>query len=354
MKKHILTSLLFIALLTACSKKEPFPERETIIDSAVLSPTVGGPNQPNQVYVHLSSTQTKSVRRDSWDLAFYSGEEFRVNLNSSVYMATKKLETSNIDGVTSADVSHLFDVVKIGTFDPANVEFVDDLDGNILNSAIDEISIIDDDNKVYLLNLGYNVGTTTPNVGSVAVTGTHRGWKKIRILKRFDNYLLQYADLDETTHHEVIISKNNYYNFTFFSFNTADVVDVEPKKNNWDMNFTVFANEIPGNGTYGYTDFILTNSKMNVKTYKVTESADVTFNNFDLSMVNESLFSNSQRNIGSKWRSGGGPSSQPSVYGNIFFVLKDTNGAYYKIKFIALTNELGERGYPQFQYKLLQ
>jgi hypothetical protein len=59
----------------------------------------------------------------------------------------------------------------------------------------------------------------------------------------------------------------------FFSFNTESEVSVEPKKNNWDLNFTVFTNEIPGYGTYGYTDFVATNAKMNVQSYKVTETS---------------------------------------------------------------------------------
>lgn len=353
MTRFLLINLLIVVTLASCSKEEPFLVRETIVDSAFLSPNVGGPNQPNAVYVNLNTKETKSVQRNAWDLGFYCGNEFRININSSIYMAVKKLNFNNIDMVTTSDVSAMFNQVAIGTFNPANVNYVDDLDGNILKSAMDEVNPIDDENKVYLLNLGYNISTTTPPVGSVSVTGTHRGWKKIRVLKRGADYLLQYADLDQTTHKEVLIQKNVLYNFTFFSFDTQKTVSVEPPKNNWDMSFTVSVNEVPNAGTYGYTDFIVTNSKMNVKSYRVTETTEVTFDNFSLGMVNENLFSSSQRNIGSRWRSGGGPTTQPAVFPNIFFVIKDTEGIYYKVKFLALTNVNGERGFPQFRYKLL-
>ena len=46
-----------------------------------FSPTVGGPNQPNQVYVDLSSNKETFVRRDAWDLGFYGGDEFKVSIN---------------------------------------------------------------------------------------------------------------------------------------------------------------------------------------------------------------------------------------------------------------------------------
>jgi hypothetical protein len=120
------------------------------------------------------------------------------------------------------------------------------------------------------------------------------------------------------------------------------------------MCFTVYINEIPNYGTYGYTDFITTNSKMAVKSYKVTEATAVPFTDFTLAMVDETLFSSSQRKIGSSWRSGGGPGVSPGVFNNVFYVIKDTEGIYYKVKFTALTNTLGERGNPQFQYEFLK
>ncbi|MCC7521050.1 MAG: HmuY family protein [Flavobacteriaceae bacterium] len=353
-KKWVVLSLVLSTLFVSCSKEDPIPDREDFTNNAFISPTVGGPNQPNQVYVNLSNQETKAVKRDSWDLAFYCGDKFRIGINSSIYMAVKKLETNQMDTINSADVNAMYSQVAIGTFNPINVDYVDDFDGSILNTAMDEVNVLDVNNSVYLLNLGYSVGTSVPPIGSVAVNGPHRGWKKIRVLKSFDSYILQYADIDDTTHKQVVISKDAFYNFTFFSFNTESEVSVEPKKNNWDLNFTVFTNEIPGYGTYGYTDFVATNAKMNVQSYKVTETAELTFASFALSMVQEDLFSNSQRKIGSSWRSGGGPTTSPGVYNNVFYVVKDTEGIYYKVKFTALTNSQGERGYPQFQYILLQ
>src|SRR5690606_34716347 len=211
---------------------------------------VGGPNQPNQVYVDFSSGESKAVERTSWDLGFYSGSEFRVILNGSLKMAVKKLETTNIDEVQEADPT-----VNVSFATEASLGYVDNPTGVLTGNgggegtAIAEISSNDAENSVYLVNMGYGLSTITPTVGSAQVDGEMRGWKKIRILRNGNDYVLQYADIDATTHNEVTISKNPAYNFSFFSMSNNTEVMVEPEKGDWDLNFTTFTNYYP----YGET-----------------------------------------------------------------------------------------------------
>ncbi len=339
--------------LISCSKDEPIPERETPVNAAFVSPTIGGANEQNQVYIDLSSNTQTPIQRDSWDLRFYNGSTFHVSLNTSVFMATKNLEITDLSSVTTATVQDLFPIVATGTFDPNNVEFVDDFDGDIENTAIAAISENDEDNKVYLLNLGYEVGTDTPAAGSTAVAGAHRGWKKIRILQRNDNYLLQYANLDDSDYQEITISKNNTHHFKHFSFNTEAEVNVSPEKQNWDFCFTIFTNEISGYGTYGYADYVLTNNLQNVAAYQVS-TTDFDYDNFTLSDIVQTEFATTQRAIGSSWRIGGGPGVSPHTNPDVFYVLQDAEGIYYKIKFLTLTNDAGERGNTQFQYTQIE
>ncbi len=345
---------------TSCSSDNDAPTEpiKVIIEGASVSPSVGGPNQQNQVYIDLSSNTSSTVQRDSWDLGFYSGSSFRVVINGSIYMAIAKLSETDIDAVssTSTEVQGLQPQVAVGTFDAANTTFVDAPDGTITSTAIAEISDTDANNSVYLVNLGFRVGTETPSTGSVSVSGDPRGWKKIKILKKGSDYKLLYADLDATTHKEVTISKSSDYNFTFFSFNSEDKVSVEPKKEDWDLNFTVFTNEIAGSGSYGFSDFVVNNTKADAKAYMIDTEIEntLTYANFTLADVIEGNFTNDQRSIGSSWRNGGGPGSLPSLKTNVFYVINDTDGNLYKLQFIALTNEAGDRGYPKFVYSLLE
>jgi hypothetical protein len=325
---------------------------------SALSAEVGGPGQPNQVYVDLSTGKLTSVVRTSWDLGFYSGNEFRLVLNGSLKMAAKQLATANIDEVQVAD-----ETMIIGQGQGISTQ-VDDASGNILVTAIAEVSATDANNKVYLINMGNNPAATA-ELGSEGVgTGTFRGWKKIRVLKSGSDYKIQYADIAATTHEEVIISKNSAYNFTFFSLLDKKAVSGEPQKNQWDLNFSAFVNVIPGGPggalvPYHYADYVVTNTKGGAQAYQVLTTA-FEYDNFTLANVDTTKFNNDQRNIGSNWRGtsvpgpNGTPVSQFVLRTDRFYVVKDPGGNIYKLKFTGGTKENGERGYPKFQYSILK
>jgi len=368
MKKSFFILSLATLLFAACSSDDsapgpnpdPTPDPPAISEGKTLEPNVGGRNQNNQVYIDLSTESETVVRRDTWDLGFASSTN-RVILNGSIWMAAKQLETTNIDEVQQPDND-----VAVGFGTLATLGYVDDptgvLSGNGggVGTSIAEISSNDEDNKVYLVNLGkvlVDDGNDTP--GSPNTGEGSRGWKKIRITRSGDDYVLQYADLDATTHKSVTISKNSDYNFTFFSFDTENVVNVQPQKNKWDLNFTVFTNYTPYGQifvTYTFSDFVTSNIHGNTRVYKVNsteEERDALYDSFTASSVEEAKFAESaseQRVIGASWRN-----AVTSVLENhVFYVVKDADGNLYKLKFLALTNDNNVRGHSVFEYKLLK
>ncbi|RKS26325.1 heme-binding HmuY-like protein [Flavobacterium endophyticum] len=320
-----------------------------------LAAQVGGPNQPNQVYIDLSSGGNATALRTSWDLGFYGGSDFRVVINGSLKMAAKQLETTNIDEVQVADESM---IISQGQ---GVASQIDHPAGLITQTAIAAISANDADNKVYLINMGSNPSETAPSTGSEgSASGSSRGWKKVRILKSGNDYKIQYADIDATTHEEKIISKNSAFNFTFFSLTSKNVVNVEPQKNQWDLNFTTFTNLVGPTTPYYYPDFVVTNLKGGARSYQVLNTETLNYDTFTLANVVNASFTEDQRNIGSNWRStsttgpGGLPVSAFVLKTDRFFVIKDPAGNIYKLKFTGGANAGGERGYPTFQYALLQ
>lgn len=361
-KKHFL--LLSFALLTlaSCSKEdETALVTETLISTgAIKQPVVGGVNQPNQVFLDLSSETQTAINRTSWDFGFSSGSDFRVTLNGAIKMAVKQLATSDITLTQTSDVNV---AVGAGT-NPSSNGYCDNPTGVLagagagIGTAIAEISATDSDNKVYLVNLGFGISTTTPNVGSVSIDGEARGWKKVRFLRSENGYKIQYADLASATFTEKTIAKDSNFNLVFFSMTSGATVPVEPQKTRWDICFTTFTNYFnmgTGEVTYGFSDFITTNMKGGTKAYQVLTSAS-TYDAFIKSNIVESNFTTSatdQRIIGSNWRNGGSPSTLPSVKTDRFYIIKDVAGNYYKVKCLAMTNDAGERGNPTIQYALL-
>lgn len=349
-------------LFSSCSSDDATGPIQIIIEGATVAPEVGGPNEPNQVYVDLSSGTSTTVERDSWDLGFYFGSDYRITLNGSIAMAAAELSVTDIDAVNSSseEVKNLQEEVKVGSFSTSNLKYVDAFTGDLNKTVISKIT--EASTKVYLVNLGNTVGTDTPATGGVSLNGEARGWKKIRVFKKDNHFVLQYADLDATTHEEITIMKRTDSDFAFFSFDSEDVINVQPASGQWDLNFTAFTDEVfDGSGTsfgaYFYGDFVTTNTEANVGAYVIDTEAqtDLSYEDFKLADVNSGNFIfNDQRAIGSTWRNGGGPNALPSLKDAVFYVIKDADGNLYKLKFIALTNEAGERGYPKFVYSLLQ
>lgn len=362
MKKAFLFLSFTLFTLASCSNDDNNTPVEIPSVGAVLQPSVGGANQPNQVYLDLSTGKSESINRASWDFGFSTGSDFRVVINGSLKMAVKKLATSDITLVQTSDAT----VAVGGGTNIASNGYVDNPKGVLagtgagIGTAIAEVSAIDADNKVYLVNLGFAVSTTTPNVGSVSVDGDARGWKKVRILRSGSGYKIQYADLASATFTERTITKDAEFNFSFFSLATGNTVSVEPQKAKWDLNFTAFTNYLAtgsGEVTYGFSDFIISNMKGGTQVYQVLVADGGSYADFTKAKVVESNFlvsATDQRIIGASWRAGGGPGTLPSIKTDRFYVVKDAAGNYYKIKFLAMTNDAGVRGYPTLEYAIVK
>ncbi len=333
---------------------------EVPVVSSTLQPEVGGANVPNQVYVDFSSGATYPITRTKWDLGFYGGSDFRVAINGSIKMAAKKLDITDITQVVAID-----ETVAVGEGGGSgvvngNIAYVDGPDGAIENTVI-AVAQNDADNKVYLVNLGHSIPTEAPGTGSVNPYGNSRGWKKVRVLRDGSNYKLQYADVASATFEEITITKDQAFNFTFFSLTEKTTVTVEPEKTKWDINFTPFTNHTNFGGglvSYAYQDFIVINTKGGTRAYEVLNSAGKLFADFTLADVSDAKLEHAdaedQRVIGANWRNGGGPGTLPSARDDRFYVVKDPNGNIYKVRFIAMTNVQGERGNPTFEYAILK
>ncbi|MNK25748.1 hypothetical protein D3C87_440750 [compost metagenome] len=361
MKKLLLyISIVSGFLFQSCINDNEDPIAVSLVEGSIVNPSVGGATQPNQIWFDLSSgTETKTNRTD-WDLAFHSGSQFKVVLNSSIMMAAGKIpNATNIDLVKESDLASLKEKVQVANFDPTNENFIDTVTGNYLAgyTAISEISANDSDNGVYLVNMGRDVYKGNVAVGSVTTGGDLRGWMKVQIVRNANGYKLKYAELNSATHKEVNIDKNSDYNFAFFSLKNDKELLIQPEKKHWDLCFTVFTNIIEGAGSYIYADFVLSNLIGGVGAYEVVVTAPTTgseaYNNFKLENIEASKFIfNDHRTIGGNWRNPVGANGL-ETYGDRFYVIRDAEGYFFKLRFTRMTSPEGIRGYPQFEYQPL-
>jgi hypothetical protein len=306
----------------------------------------GGATYPNKVFVDLSANRQTSVNRTNWDLGFYTGaDDFRVILNSSVNMMVKQINKNDLNSVTASDTIGFSTDVIFSQTNPKveQLEYIDYPDGDLSKTAIDQVSANDADNKVYIVNRGNGIG-----VGAAS-----RGWKKIRVIRNNSGgYTLQYADISATSFSTVDIDKTESTFFQYTSFENGRI-DVDPDKTKWDMTWTYFANVTnfgSGEVPYMFQDIILINRNIQVAKVLVADKAFADFSEADIA---SQTFLSNQNVIGSDWRSGGSPFSQPAVKTDRYYIIKDSDNNYYKVRFTALT-QAGERGYPAFESVLVK
>lgn len=319
---------------------------EIISTGATMQGDGGGATYGNKVFFDLSANSQTSVQRTKWDLGFFCGDDWRVILNSSTTMMVRKIDKSDLNQVTESDtVDKSHDLIFNPFEEPttSTLPFIDYPDGDLSKTAIAEISANDADNKVYIVNRGMGVGNSAPE----------RGWKKIRIIRNgISGYKLQHADISATSFSTIDVPKNSDYFFNYASFENG-LLTVEPPKNKWDIAWTYFMNTFDFGGMeipFTYQDFILQNR--NVTTAKVLTSTK-SYEDFGEADIASLTFSEDQRGIGADWRSGGGPGVDPFVRSDRYYIVKDSEGNYYKLRFTAFTKN-GERGFPAFEYALVK
>ncbi|MFT4033391.1 MAG: HmuY family protein [Siphonobacter sp.] len=299
----------------------------------------GGSSAINSVFVDFSGNAQTSVARNSWDLGFYSGSDFRVVINGTTGATATALSKTDLTAVTADDTTSLTSVLILGqgqgTFD-----VIDDVEGDITKTVIQAVSATDSENPVYILNPGKAGVTQKP-------------WYKIRILRNgTTGYTLQYAKITETTFKTLTITKDATYNFGYVSLTSGASVSVEPATASWDIEWTLATYKASETVPYTYSDFVFVNYLGGATAAEVLTST-VSYDDYAESNISTTTFSSARNTIGSNWRvtSGG----TVGVKTDRFYVIKDAAGNVYKLKFLNfITNDGGERGYPNIQYALVK
>jgi hypothetical protein len=302
-----------------------------------------GASAGNSVFVDFSSNQQTPAARASWDLGFYSGDAFRVIINNTTAASVIAVDATDLAAVTAenTETGDLALGQGAGTFD-----IIDDVTGDITNTAIKEIKADDAENKVYIIN----------RAGGVGKVDAPENLIKLRVVRNGAGYKLQYAALTSSEIKEVQVSKSATHEFTYVSFTTGAVVEVAPAREKWDMEWTYSIYKAPQGIPYAYSDLVFINARGGVSAVQVLE-ATVAYDQFGASNVAALTLENQRDVIGSSWRVTSAPpgSAEPvGVRADRYYVVKDASGNVYKLRFINFHSlDGGTRGKPLIEYKLV-
>ena len=337
MTRLIFATLFSFFALTSCFREDvllpPYQSDPTVrqetIPLAEEDPIVGVVFK-NQVFFNLENGLTWTVKRDSWDLAFETNPNgFHVTLNSANYM-----QAANAGSVA-------FGTVWLEE-DMPNFEFDFDassgnLDSTIIGEWLDRESGLSH-KDVFLINRGFN--------GRLE----ERGYLKLQFQRlKNDTISFIYSDLNGENERagEVYIGDQTS-NFVYFSFESNDVVRVEPPKEDWDLVFTYYSYRYPDGIPYWLTGALTNRHK--VRSAEVRDSAMV-FENISLNDTSQFRFTRNIDEIGFDWKQYlFGPPARYVVYSGRIFIVQDTRGIYYKLRFLDFYNAEGQRGFPTFEF----
>lgn len=350
--KHLFLVCTAITVFASCSKDaDPViivpPSTGSTIELNGLKGSESGTSAGNSVFVDFSADKQYPVARDSWDLGFYTGADFRIILNSTAVAYAKATTKTDINSVGSTDTAGVKMTFSQTMPLAADFGMMDNISGLISQTLI-SASATEADNKVYVLNRGTG--------GGIAA----RDFMKIRILRNASGYTVQYAPLTATTFNTVQISKSGEAEFIYLSLTNGTSISGFPAKKDWDLQWGYGTYKTGFAGVdvmYPYSDLIVLNVIQNVQAFERVYGSEVLATNayalFNKDSVSKYQFSADRWVIGGNWRTAS--QTATGVSKDRFYIIKDASENIYKLKFISFSSQDGgTRGKPQLSYQLIK
>ena len=106
--KQMIAAMVITGLFVACKKdSDPIIVVPASSGSSLqlngIAGNEAGSSALNTVYVDLSTDKQTAVARNSWDLGFYGGSDYRVIINNTTSATAKVLTKNDLTQVGAAD-----------------------------------------------------------------------------------------------------------------------------------------------------------------------------------------------------------------------------------------------------------
>lgn len=309
-------------LFISCKKDElPVPAHDP---GNVITATVNmEASYKWQIYYDLKTNSVVGQNlKTAWDLGFESTSTgYRIILNTSKAMFAYNTGNTNFTAIT--------DTIGFA----ANKKW-DEASGNLDSTAIGDWRST---NNVYIIDRGYNE------------LGIHEGFRKIQFQNvNAHKYEVRFSHLNGTGDITLQINKDSTYNFQFLSFDLNNILIVEPPKTTWDLVFTqythIFYEQKP-------TPYLVTGCLLNrYRTYAKMDSL-ITFTSIELQSAQTYILSSNINTIGYNWKTY--TNGDFVTHPHMNYIIKDSEGFYFKLHFIDFYNSSGIKGNPKWEFQQL-
>jgi len=322
-RRIILLSSLLSLLFTNCIKDDVPVIAHVPGDIQTVQIEIGYP-YTYQVYYNCETNSVVNTNtKYDWDLSF----ECTQNGNHILLNTAKGMLACNSG-------SSIFDNVSdtIGS-----TWLWDAPSGNLDSTAVNNWQ---GSNNIYIVDRQYDEN------------GNHMGYKKIQFQSvNNQNYTFKFADLNGNNEVTYTIQKNQNLNFIHFTFdNGGQTLVLEPNKNEWDLLFTNHHHKFSNLPLPFVLTQVLSNKHNDVI---IAEDNNNSFSTIELKDSINYIFTDIWDEIGYDWKIRNSQDNSFTIDANKSFILKTTNGFFYKIRFIDFYNNTGVKGYPTFEIQKL-
>ncbi|MDP1622289.1 MAG: HmuY family protein [Bacteroidales bacterium] len=326
--------LLFIMMLLfqSCFKEDemvsPHPRGDVKTDTIPMMD-----NYLYQVYFNLDSAKiVRSNVKTSFDLGFECRSTgWHIILNSSNFMK----------------VADLGQVTFGQSFDTAGVKLrFDKSDGNPDSTAIGAwFSITGNDtisnNHVYAISRGLDE------------LGNPLGLYQVIFDSLKNNtYYFRYAPLKGGSVSAGAVSKDPLVNYQFFSLKTGTVMPVEPPKLAYDLLFTQYTTLLFTDQGIPYP-YLVTGVLINRYQVEVAVDSSDGFLSISREKAMAMNFTKSLDAVGYDWKYYNFDTGVYTLRPNLYYIIRNGSGYYFKLRFVGFYNKDGLKGYPIIEYQLL-
>lgn len=332
--RNLLLYFALIFLFTSCEKEDVAIKLPPPGNLQLMTANMGS-YYDNQVYVDFETGSQKTVPYRLYDLAFEASPAgYRIYLNTGKFMFVAT--TASNDLALADSTAQLWQTEPDNLYDDSTAFSNLNLPGNT-NAG-----------PVYIIDRG-----RTEHFGSTR-------WRKMQVLwVNATEYRIRFSMYNNTQVTEFTIPKNPDYSLMYFSFeNNGKMVEVAPKKNNWDVVFTKYTHIYLSEAVNSpYRFYLVCGALLN--RWSENENAiakkDSTplykpFTDITAADIGNFNFSKNAAEIGFEWKNYDFNLGY-TIYPDKYYMLKDPSGYYYKIRFIDFYDDQGNKGAATFEYQ---
>lgn len=334
--KNYILYFLLLGFLNSCFKKE-----EAIIlprGASTLTSIFLGETYEKELYFDFGSNSFQERQLVDWDIRFESSKDgYGVFLNNGNEIFVRKTNLTDLLDLNN----NIYDIIdnKPKLYDLPN--------GKALNSAFGDWRTYKFNNGsgikdgIYLIELSYKTGLD--KYYAMQIIGYTDSSYYIRVNKMGD-----YSNTFQE------IKKNTKQNFTYYSFKGTVpqiVNNAEPEKESWDIEFTKYKH-IFYNITKEPFPYLVTGAISNRNNVLVAKDTVAYYYDINWEYCKNKVFSDNSDAIGYDWKSFDRSGNLTyTVNSHYNYIVKTTEGHYYKLRFLDFYNENREKGYPKFEFE---